>query len=80
LTAKDIPDERGTYYVCFSDNVEILNGSPVTAKTLLTKQGDQARWNIRVSANSGEIISNCAQSEIKPNQQVFGNIRQAVID
>jgi hypothetical protein len=80
LTANDIPDERGTYYVCFSDNVEILNGSPVTAKTLLTKQGDQAKWSIRVSANSGKIISNCAQSEIKPNQQVFGNIRQAVID
>jgi hypothetical protein len=80
MTANDIPDERGTYYVCFSDNVEILNGSPVTAKTLLTNQGDQARWNIRVSANSGKIISNCAQSEIKPNQQVFGNIKQAVID
>jgi len=52
----------------------------LTAKTLLTNQGDQARWNIRVSANAVKIISSCAQSEIKPNQQVFGNIIQAVID
>lgn len=74
------PDKLATYYVCFSDNVEIINGSPVTAKTLLTNQGDQAKWNIRVSANAGNIISNCIQSEVKPIPQIFGNIRQSVID
>ncbi|PMG48059.1 hypothetical protein [Shewanella sp. 10N.286.52.B9] len=71
MSANDIPDERGTYYLCFSDNVEILNGSPVTAKKLLTNQGGQARWNIRVTASEDKTISNFIQSEIKSSQQVL---------
>lgn len=78
MTANDIPDERGTFYICFSDNIEVLNGSPLTAKTLLTKNGDQASWNIRVSSGIGGIISNCSQSDIKPSNML--SLQYGLID
>lgn len=68
LTANDIPDGRGTYYVCFSDNITVLSGSsPVTAKTVLVKAGDTVSWNIKVGQATGKTISNCSQSAIQAN-------------
>lgn len=68
LTANDIPDGRGTYYVCFSDNITVLSGSsPVTAKTVLAKAGDTVSWNIKVGQATGKTISKCSQSAIQAN-------------
>jgi Leu/Phe-tRNA-protein transferase len=71
LTANDIPDERGTYFVCFSDNVEILNGDPLSAKELLAQKGDKVHWNIKVNPGTGKLISHCAQSEIQKNRKLM---------
>ncbi|MCH4293097.1 IPT/TIG domain-containing protein [Shewanella sp. 3B26] len=67
MNADTVPDARGTYYVCFSDNVEVLNGSPLTSKTLLQKTNDKASWTVKVSPGRGDVISQCSQGEIQPN-------------
>jgi len=56
MIANEVPDGRGTYYICFSNNVEVLSGSqPLTAKNVITKQDDTASWRIKVNQAIGPI-------------------------
>lgn len=59
LTGEDVPDERGTYYVCFSDNVEVLNGPAKSAKELITGKGDTISWNIKVNSGDPKAVNSC---------------------
>ncbi len=73
LTADTVPDARGTYYVCFSDNVEVLSGDPFQHKELLAEKGDAVNWRVKVTSGVGKAISKCSQSEIKSNSSIRFN-------
>lgn len=62
LTANEIPDERGTFYICFSDNIEIISGPSQSSKDQLTQADQNLSWQVKVNEGEGKLISNCEYS------------------
>ncbi|MCG9754773.1 hypothetical protein L1D40_05935 [Shewanella insulae] len=59
MTANTVPDARGTYYICFSDNVTIIDGPSQSAKDLLTQEDQILSWRVQVNPGSGKVVSQC---------------------
>jgi hypothetical protein len=60
MTANTVPDARGTYYICFSDNVSIIDGPSQSAKDLLTQEDQVLSWRVQVNSGSGKVVSQCS--------------------
>ncbi|MGO3785652.1 MAG: hypothetical protein ACTJIB_05430 [Pseudoalteromonas prydzensis] len=73
LTANEIPDERGTFYICFSDNIDIISGPSQSSKDQLTAVDQVLSWEVNVNEGEGKTISTCDYST-NTNNDVEVNI------
>lgn len=67
LKGIEAPDDIGTYYICFSDNVSIETGSNALSGRDLVREATKS-FKIKVTKSSNPTIANCALTNPTNNQ------------